>query len=69
MERLTSSLAAAGLLAVLGATYIWYEKADPNFVMLTPNMEHIAESVLQKDLTRSFNQSDICALERSDKTV
>ncbi|XP_057515332.1 uncharacterized protein LOC130796918 isoform X1 [Amaranthus tricolor] len=36
-----------------------YERADPNFVMLTPSMEHIAESVLWKDRTRPFNQSDI----------
>uniref|UniRef100_A0A803MHB3 Uncharacterized protein n=1 Tax=Chenopodium quinoa TaxID=63459 RepID=A0A803MHB3_CHEQI len=35
-----------------------YERADPNFVMLTPSKEHIAESVLWKDRKSPFYQSD-----------
>ncbi|XP_048498930.1 uncharacterized protein LOC104907659 isoform X2 [Beta vulgaris subsp. vulgaris] len=38
-----------------------YERADPNFVMLTPSKEHIAESVLWKDRKEPFCQSDISA--------
>uniref|UniRef100_A0A803NB19 Uncharacterized protein n=1 Tax=Chenopodium quinoa TaxID=63459 RepID=A0A803NB19_CHEQI len=36
-----------------------YERADPNFVMLTPSKEHIAESVLWKDRKSLFYQSDV----------
>ncbi|KAJ8426132.1 hypothetical protein Cgig2_001000 [Carnegiea gigantea] len=36
-----------------------YERADPNFVMLTPSKEHIAESALWKDRKMPFNQSDV----------
>lgn len=36
-----------------------YERADPNFVMLTPSKEHIAESALWKDRKMPFNQSDL----------
>lgn len=36
-----------------------YERADPNFVMLTPSKEHIAESLLWKDQKRPFYQSDV----------
>lgn len=38
-----------------------YERADPNFVMLTPSKEHIAESMLWKDRKSPFYQSDISA--------
>ncbi|XP_074305450.1 uncharacterized protein LOC141640622 isoform X1 [Silene latifolia] len=38
-----------------------YERADPNFVMLTPSKEHIADSILWKNRKRPFYQSDVSA--------
>ncbi|XP_076943534.1 uncharacterized protein LOC143613803 isoform X1 [Bidens hawaiensis] len=36
-----------------------YQRADPNFVMLTPNKEHLAEGIQWKSGTRPFLQSDV----------
>nr|XP_043615716.1 uncharacterized protein LOC122587606 [Erigeron canadensis] len=36
-----------------------YERADPNFVMLTPNKEHLAEGIHWKSGKRPMLQSDI----------
>ncbi|KAL2944687.1 Immunoglobulin superfamily member 22 [Bienertia sinuspersici] len=36
-----------------------YERADPNFVMLTPSKEHVAESLLWNDRKSQFYQSDL----------
>lgn len=38
-----------------------YERADPNFVMLTPSKEHLAEGMLWKIGKRPMLQSDINA--------
>lgn len=38
-----------------------YERADPNFVMLTPSKKHVAESFLWKDKKSPFYQSDVSA--------
>ncbi|KAI7735361.1 hypothetical protein M8C21_017535 [Ambrosia artemisiifolia] len=36
-----------------------YQRADPNFVMLTPNKEHLAEGIQWKSGQRPLMQSDI----------
>ncbi|KAI4348161.1 hypothetical protein L6164_008917 [Bauhinia variegata] len=36
-----------------------YQRADPNFVMLTPNKEHLAEGIVWKTGKRPMLQSDI----------
>ncbi|CAK9154297.1 unnamed protein product [Ilex paraguariensis] len=36
-----------------------YQRADPNFVMLTPNKEHLAEGIHWKVGTRPMLQSDV----------
>ncbi|KAK6928334.1 hypothetical protein RJ641_006925 [Dillenia turbinata] len=36
-----------------------YERADPNFVMLTPSMEHLAEGMVWKIGKRQMLQSDV----------
>ncbi|OAY25749.1 uncharacterized protein LOC110604481 [Manihot esculenta] len=38
-----------------------YQRADPNFVMLTPSKEHLAEGILWKSGTRPMLQSDVNA--------
>ncbi|KAM1112009.1 hypothetical protein EV2_046037 [Malus domestica] len=38
-----------------------YQRADPNFVMLTPNKEHLAEGIVWKAGKRPMLQSDINA--------
>ncbi|XP_021299178.1 uncharacterized protein LOC110427871 [Herrania umbratica] len=38
-----------------------YERADPNFVMLTPNKEHLAEGIVWKIGKRPMLQSDVNA--------
>ncbi|KAF9604168.1 hypothetical protein IFM89_003292 [Coptis chinensis] len=36
-----------------------YQRADPNYVMLTPNKEHLAEGILKKIGTRPMLQSNV----------
>ncbi|KAJ0712498.1 hypothetical protein HanOQP8_Chr09g0335521 [Helianthus annuus] len=36
-----------------------YQRADPNFVMLTPNKEHLAEGIQWKSGQRPLMQSDV----------
>lgn len=36
-----------------------YQRADPNFVMLTPNKEHLAEGISWKIGNRPIFQSDV----------
>lgn len=36
-----------------------YQRADPNFVMLTPNKEHLAEGIVWKIGRRPMFQSDV----------
>lgn len=36
-----------------------YQRADPNFVMLTPNKEHLAEGMVWKIGNRPMFQSDV----------
>lgn len=36
-----------------------YQRADPNFVMLTPNKEHLAEGIHWKIGKRPLLQSDV----------
>lgn len=36
-----------------------YQRADPNFVMLTPNKEHLAEGIQWKSGKRPVMQSDV----------
>lgn len=38
-----------------------YQRADPNFVMLTPSKEHLAEGMVWKIGKRPMLQSDINA--------
>ena len=38
-----------------------YQRADPNFVMLTPNKEHLAEGLVWKIGKRPMLQSDVNA--------
>ncbi|KAM7280575.1 hypothetical protein ACFE04_007709 [Oxalis oulophora] len=38
-----------------------YERADPNFVMLTPSKEHLAENMLWKSGKRPMLESDVAA--------
>lgn len=37
-----------------------YQRADPNYVMLTPNMEHLAEGIVWEG-KRPMLQSDVSA--------
>lgn len=38
-----------------------YQRADPNFVMLTPSKEHLAEGLVWKSGNRPMLQSDVKA--------
>ncbi len=38
-----------------------YQRAEPNFVMLTPNKEHLAEGLVWKIGKRPMLQSDVNA--------
>lgn len=38
-----------------------YQRADPNFVMLTPSKEHLAEGIIWKIGKRPMMQSDVNA--------
>ena len=36
-----------------------YQRADPNFVMLTPNKEHLADGIHWKSGQRTMLESDV----------
>ena len=50
-----------GLCFTIFHLFYSYQRADPNFVMLTPNKEHLAEGIVWKIGKRPMFQSDVNA--------
>ncbi|CAN8266117.1 unnamed protein product [Cochlearia groenlandica] len=57
----TGDVACGFGLRVDNLTEASYQRADPNFVMLTPNKEHLAEGIVWKMGKRPMFQSDVDA--------
>lgn len=56
-----TSISIINYVYYLNSLSFSYQRADPNFVMLTPNKEHLAEGIVWKIGSRPMLESDVNA--------